>query len=157
MKICGELKSGASSIPWRCLFVLLTLTAMVVADDRSKAPLSQSADDRFKADFLLILAHQDDDTAFSGFLARTVYDQHRKGAAIFITDGEAGDDAAGPERGKALGAVREIEAREALASFGITNVWFLHAPNGPNTQDVLHVLEYWATVPFLGRLCACFG
>ena len=153
MKFSGELKSGASSlIRRRCLFVFLTLTTMVVADDRSKAPLFQSADARYKADFVLILAHEDDDTAFSGFLARAVSDQHRKGAVIFITSGEAGDDAAGRESGKALGAVREIEARQALASFGITNVWFLHGPNGPNTQDVLHVLEYWDHGSILGQI-----
>ena len=141
-----------SALQWLSLCLVFTLSITTAADDQNKAPLRNKTDERYKVDFLLILAHEDDDTAFSGFLARAIYDQHRKGAVIFITRGDAGDNAVGTERGNALGTVREIEARNALASFGISNVWFLNAPNGANTQDVLHALEYWDHGSVLGQI-----
>jgi len=133
------------------VFVVALLATTLLAE-HPKAPSLVGHDDRYKTDILLILAHQDDDTAFSGYLARAIYDQRRSVAAVFITRGDAGESAVSNERGNALGAEREIEARRALASLGITNVWFLHAPNGPNTQGVLNVLEYWDHGSVLGQV-----
>jgi LmbE family N-acetylglucosaminyl deacetylase len=99
-------------------------------------------DDRYKADILLIVAHPDDDTAIAGYLARAIYEGHRRVAVVYATRGEGGGNAIGNERGAALGLEREIEARRALAFIGVTNVWFLGAPDTP-AQDVLRSLEHW--------------
>jgi len=99
-------------------------------------------DDRFKADILVIVAHPDDETLIAGYLARAVFDQRKRVAVLYGTRGDAGGNAAGYEQAASLGAVREIEARRAIASLGITNAWFI---GGPDTagQDVLRSLETW--------------
>ncbi len=107
-----------------------------------EAPPSPPPDDRFKADIMVIVAHPDDETMVTGYLARVIYDEHRRVAAIFGTRGDGGGNAAGYEQAAALGAEREIEARRALAHFGVMNVWFLDGPDTPG-QDVLRSLETW--------------
>lgn len=97
-------------------------------------------DPRFKADVLVIVAHPDDDTGVSTFLAKAVFDQHKRAAVLFTNRGNSGPNAVGLEQSKALADVREIEARRSLAARGITNVWFLNGEDTP-TQDVLHSLE----------------
>jgi LmbE family N-acetylglucosaminyl deacetylase len=106
------------------------------------APDIPKPDDRYKADVLLIMAHPDDDTEIAPYLARLVFDEHKRVAAIYATRGDAGGNLVGMEQGRALGDVREIEARRALAALGIANVWFLREPDTPG-QDVLHSLEAW--------------
>ncbi len=54
----------------------------------------------------------------------------------------AGGNAAGPEQANALADIREMEARHSLASYGISNAWFLHGSDTPGA-DVLHSLEAW--------------
>jgi LmbE family N-acetylglucosaminyl deacetylase len=126
----------------RLIIVLLCLLGYTAGSSQSPPPQPDLADS-YKADLLLIVAHEDDDTAFSNYLARAVFDEHRRVAVVFITKGDAGDSAVTALRGDALGALREVEARQAMAFFGISEVWFLHAPNTSNVQDVLHALEYW--------------
>ena len=99
-------------------------------------------DDRYKADILLIVAHPDDDTEVAPYLAKAVFDEHRRVAVIYGTRGDAGGNLTGMEQGWVLGDVREMEARRALSSLGISNVWFLRGPDTPG-QDVLHSLETW--------------
>src|SRR3954469_14172786 len=79
-----------------------------------------SPDDRFKADILLIVAHPDDETAVTGYLAKAIFDEHKRVAVIFGTRGNGGGDAVGKEQAAALGAKREIEGRQALGSFGVS-------------------------------------
>lgn len=95
---------------------------------------------RYKADVLVVVGHPDDDTAVSSFLAKAVFDQHKRAAVLFTTRGNAGPNAVGLEQSKALADVREMEARRSLAARGITNVWFLNGQDTA-TQDVLHSLE----------------
>jgi LmbE family N-acetylglucosaminyl deacetylase len=97
-------------------------------------------DPRYKADILVIVAHPDDDTAVSTYLAKAALDEHKRIAVIFTTRGNSGPNAVGMEQSKALSDVREMEARHALAILGITNIWFLRGQDTP-TQDVLHSLE----------------
>jgi len=97
-------------------------------------------DSRFKADILLIVAHPDDEPG--GYLARAIYDQHKRVAVIFGTPGNGGGNAEGNEQAASLGAVRATEAREALATFGVLHVWFLGGTDTPG-QNVLHSLETW--------------
>ena len=99
------------------------------------------ADDRMKADVLLIVAHPDDETGVSAYLAQLL-DQGKRVAAVYLTHGEAGHNNMGRERAKSLGAVREMELRHAMTQLGIQNVWFLEGKDTPS-QDVLQSLGNW--------------
>jgi LmbE family N-acetylglucosaminyl deacetylase len=107
-------------------------------------------DDRFKADILVIVAHPDDETEVTGYLARATFDEHKRVAVIFGTRGDGGGDATGQEQAAALGAEREIEARRALSVLGVANIWFLGGPDTPG-QDVLRSLETWNHGSALGQ------
>jgi hypothetical protein len=76
-----------------------------------------SPDERFKADILVIVAHPDDETEVTGYLARAIFDEHKRVAVIFGTHGDGGGDATGQEQAAALGAERGIEAVRALLSW----------------------------------------
>lgn len=121
------------------LAVLLLAAGIARALAQMQPPVP-APDQRFKADVLVVIAHPDDDTAVSTFLAKAVFDQGKRAAVIFTNRGDAGPDAVGMTQSKALADVREIEARRSLAARGITNVWFLEGRDTP-TQDVLHSLE----------------
>ncbi len=108
-------------------------------------------DDRFKADILVIVAHPDDEGMAIGYLAKAVLDLHKRVAVIYGTRGDGGGNATGVEQAAALGAEREIEARRALGTLGITNVWFLGAPDTPG-QNVLRSLETWNHGSALGQV-----
>jgi LmbE family N-acetylglucosaminyl deacetylase len=116
--------------------------ASLAAAELPKAPPQPRPDDRYKADILVVVAHPDDETAITGYLAKAIFDEHRRVAVIFGTRGDGGGNAMGNEQAATLGAEREIEARRALASFGVMNVWFLGGPDTPG-QDVLRSLETW--------------
>ena len=104
------------------------------------APANPPPDQRFKADILVIVAHPDDEPA--PYLARAIYDQHKRVAVIFGTPGNGGGDAEGNAQAAALGAIRATEAREAMATFGVLHVWFLCGTDTPG-QNVLQSLETW--------------
>ena len=120
---------------------------LFVATSSASAQIS-TPDDRYKADILLIVAHPDDDTVVSSYLARAIFDQHKRVAVVFCTPGDSGSNSTGREHARALGVVREIEARRAMSALGITNVWFL---NGRDTasQDVLLSLATWPSASIL--------
>ncbi len=99
-------------------------------------------DPRFKVDILLIIAHPDDESAVSSYLAQAIFDQGKQVAVVYGTRGDGGGNDAGPEQAAALGAVRETEGRKALATLGIDRVWFLDGKDTPS-QDVLQSLETW--------------
>ena len=125
---------------FKCL-AIFGLLVLSCAQLRSQVqPTIPPPDPRYKADILLIVAHPDDDTAVSTYLAKAVFDEHKRVAVIFTTRGNSGPNAVGMEQSKALSDVREMEARHALAILGITDIWFLRGQDTP-TQDVLHSLE----------------
>jgi LmbE family N-acetylglucosaminyl deacetylase len=99
-------------------------------------------DARFRADILVVVAHPDDETLVTAYLAREIYDQHKRVAVVFGTYGEGSNNQVGPEQYKAMGDIREIEGRESVGSLGITHVWFL---TGYDTlsQNVLNSLDHW--------------
>lgn len=153
----GETYMWALKTITRAFARCLILSIVAASAWPATAPDLPGADDRYKADILLVIAHSDDETwDVAGYLARAIYDQHRRVAVIIITrnDGEAqeGDNGAGPELGQAMGAEREIEARQALAFLGVTNVWFLNAPNTASGQNVLRSLESWNHGSILGQV-----
>ena len=104
------------------------------------APLPE-ADPRFKADILLVVAHPDDEGAATPYLARAI-DEGKRVAVAYGTRGSSGANEVGAEQAAALGDIREIEARRACASLGITHVWFLGGKDTAS-QDVLQSLANW--------------
>ncbi len=118
------------------------VTLLSAAGQIPKAPPSPGPDARFQADILVIVAHPDDETVITGYLARAIYDEGKSVAVIFTTRGDHGGNNVGYEQAASLGLVREMEARQALGSLGVTNVWFLNAPNSA-APDVLGALESW--------------
>src|SRR3954451_13301324 len=123
----------------RWIPVLALLASLAPARAQNPSPIP-APDERYKADILVVVAHPDDDTAVSTYLARAVFDEGKRVAVVFTTRGNSGPNAVGMEQSKALSDVREMEARRSLAERGITNVWFLRGQDTP-TQDVLHSLE----------------
>jgi LmbE family N-acetylglucosaminyl deacetylase len=128
---------------WRFASIsLIVFLAMplrnTVAQEPQALPL---ADERYKTDILLVVAHPDDEGAATPYLARAL-DEHKRVAVVFGTRGSSGANEAGAEQAAALGAVREIEARNALTTLGITNVWFLGGKDTAS-QNVLQSLANW--------------
>src|SRR4051812_47268568 len=104
---------------------LAALVRVAVAQQTTNPP----PDERFKADILVIAPHPDDESTIAGYLAKAVLDEHRRVAVVLTTRGDAGQNLVGYEQAHTLGEIREIETRQALASIGITNVFFLRAPD----------------------------
>ncbi len=102
---------------------------------------NRAPDPRFKADILVVVAHPDDEVMVAAYLAREIYDHHKRVAVVFQNPGDGGNNDVGPEQATSLGYLRQIEARRAVGSLGITNVWFL---SGHDTlsQNVLTSLEH---------------
>jgi LmbE family N-acetylglucosaminyl deacetylase len=120
------------------------ILALLFAPLRSAAQEAKALpvpDERYKADILLVVAHPDDEGAATPYLARAL-DEGKHIAVAFGTHGSSGANEAGSEQAAALGAIREIEARRALATLGITNVWFLGGKDTAS-QDVLESLATW--------------
>lgn len=115
-----------------------------------EAPPSPGPDTRYKADILVVVAHPDDESLIAGYLARAAIDQHKRVAVIFGTCGNAGGNTVGYEQAASLCAVRKIEARRALASLGIMNVWFLGGRDTAS-QNPLISLETWNDGAVLDR------
>jgi LmbE family N-acetylglucosaminyl deacetylase len=139
--------------------VLLTLTmqfcAEAVAQDAVAAQSTtavalKEADERYKADILLVVAHPDDEGAATAYLGRAI-DEGKRVAVVYGTRGSSGANEVGGEQAGALGAIREIEARRALAMLGITNVWFLDGKDTAS-QNVLQSLSNWNHAEALQQL-----
>ncbi len=123
--------------------VLAVLVATGVGRSQSQsAPSNPEADRRYKVDILEIVGHPDDDIEVAAYVAKLIEQQHKTVAVVYTTRGNSGGNAAGQEQANALADIREMEARHSLASYGITNAWFLHGSDTPGA-DVLHSLEQW--------------
>src|SRR5229473_3573866 len=131
------------------LFALLILAPLLASGAQQTKTLPQP-DERFKVDILLVVAHPDDEGAATPYLARAL-DEHRRIAVVFGTRGSSGANEMGAEQAVALGDIREIEARNALATLGITNVWFLGGKDTAS-QNVLQSLANWGHGPSLEQL-----
>ncbi|MGA8028337.1 MAG: PIG-L family deacetylase, partial [Bryobacteraceae bacterium] len=126
----------------------LTFCSFLLHADSGTNP---KPDARFKVDLLVVVAHPDDETEIGAYLARAIFDEKKRVAVVFGTRGNTGGNAEGQEQAAALGDVREIEARKALAHFGVMDVWFLRGPDTPG-QSVLDSLETWNHGDSLDRL-----
>ena len=109
-------------------------------------------DERFKTDILLVVAHPDDEGAATPYLARAI-DEGKRVAVVYGTRGGSGANEAGAETASGMAAIREIEARRALATpgLGITNIWFLPGKDTAG-QNVLASLANWGHAAALEQL-----
>jgi LmbE family N-acetylglucosaminyl deacetylase len=137
-----------SLISW---ILIIPFIRIVMAQQPATTP---PPDDRFKADILVVVAHPDDESIIAGYLAKASLDEHKRIAVVFTTRGDAGQNLVGYEQAASLAEIREMEARQALASIGVTNVWFLRGPDTPwqDVPDVLRSLERWNHGNILGEL-----
>ncbi|HEV2102757.1 MAG TPA: PIG-L family deacetylase [Candidatus Acidoferrum sp.] len=124
------------------LFFFLAGTCCLTGAQEQAPKRVSGADERFKADILVVVAHPDDEGAVTPYLARAIYDLHKRVAVVYGTHGSSGGNSYGSERAGALGDIREIEAREACARLGIQNVWFLDGKDTAS-QNVLNSLANW--------------
>jgi len=122
--------------------VLLTCGGRWCAQSEPASPTIKAPDDRMKADILVVVAHPDDEGAVTPYLARAIYDQHKRVAVVFLTRGGSGGNDYSREHGPALADIREQEGRAACARLGITNVWFLEGKDTAS-QNVLNSLANW--------------
>jgi LmbE family N-acetylglucosaminyl deacetylase len=122
-------------------FLLLALT--VAPSIWAQAPTQvRGADERFKVDILVVVAHPDDEGTVTPYLARAIYDLHKKVAVVYGTRGGSGANEYGREHGPAMANIREMEARQACARLDITSVWFLDGKDTAS-QNVLNSLASW--------------
>jgi len=130
-------------------------TLLCVANLRLGREFVAGADDRYKVDILVVVAHPDDEAGVSPYLARAIYDEHKRVAVVYATRGGSGGNDYSREHGNALANIREIEAREACAKLGITDVWFLDGKDTAS-QDVLNSLSNWGHGANLEKLVGIF-
>jgi LmbE family N-acetylglucosaminyl deacetylase len=124
------------------VFLLLLASSGIVRGQSQPAVPNPEPDSRYKVDIVLVVGHPDDDIEVAAYLAKLIEQQHKRAAVVYTTRGNSGGNAAGPEQAAALADIREMEARHSIASYGITNAWFLHGSDTPGA-DVLHSLEAW--------------
>src|SRR5258708_26656911 len=67
-----------------------------------KVQMVKGPDERFKTDILVVVAHPDDEGGVTPYLARAIYDEHKRVAVVYTTRGGSGGD--GLRRGGGPGA-----------------------------------------------------
>ena len=120
---------------------VLTAVALTVPVSAQSSPPSAKPEHAIHADVLLIVAHPDDELGAATLLAHAA-DTDAGAAAVYVTSGNAGRNWVGPEQGKSLGRIREVEARMAEHAIGVNQVWFLEQPDTPS-QNVMLSLGGW--------------
>ena len=133
-----------------CIFIMMAIGAALMAQKPHNVP---GADERYKVDILVVVAHPDDEIYFSPYILRAMQEEHKRVAVIYATRGDSGGNGEGRERGPALADARETEARDACARLGITKVWFLNAVDTAQ-QNPLVSLARWGHGENLERLVA---
>jgi LmbE family N-acetylglucosaminyl deacetylase len=134
----------------RCIVIFVGSAFPAVLLAQSPKPVL-GADQRFKVDILVVVAHPDDEGAVTPYLARAIYDLHKKVAVVYGTRGGSGANEYGREHGPAMANIREMEARQACARLDIANVWFLDGKDTAS-QNVLNSLPSWGHGENLERL-----
>src|SRR5262250_1482693 len=130
-------------LAWCAVAAALTIHGSLLrAQSTPPAQAVKGPDERMKADILVVVAHPDDEGGVTPYLARAIYDQHKRVAVVFATRGGSGGNDYSREHGPALAATREQEARIACARLGISNVWFLDGKDTAS-QNVLNSLANW--------------
>jgi len=133
----------------KCALVMACCAGICV---HAQAPQKVNpADERYKADILIVVAHPDDEAFFTPYAVKALNDMHKRVAVVFGTRGGSGGNRYTRERGQAMANEREIEAREACTKLGIRNVWFLDGKDSAS-QNVLDSLSNWGHGANLERL-----
>jgi len=141
---------------WANLSRLLGLSLWLGAPLLGQTPqIIHGADGRFKVDILVVVAHPDDEGGVTPYLAKVIYDLHKSVGVVYGTRGGSGGNDYSREHGPALANIREMEAREACAKLGITNVWFLDGKDTAS-QNVLNSLSNWGHGASLEKLVGIF-
>lgn len=137
--------------------VILGVLAMAMPSMlQAQSPqMLRGADERYKVDILVVVAHPDDEGGVTPYLARAIYDEHKRVAVVYGTRGGSGGNDYAREHGPALANVREMEARLACAKLGITNVWFLDGKDTAS-QNVLNSLANWGHGANLEKLVGIY-
>jgi len=134
------------------VFALLLVSLAAGGSLPAQAPQKVNPpDERYKVDVLVVVAHPDDEAFFTPYVARAIYDMHKRVAVIFSTLGGSGVNRFTRERGPAMANEREIEARDACAKLNVTNVWFLDGKDTAS-QNLLDSLSNWGHGANLERL-----
>jgi LmbE family N-acetylglucosaminyl deacetylase len=124
--------------------VLLSLCAGAFAQSATRPDAylanDRPSDERFKADILLVVAHPDDEVMATAYLARAI-DQGKRVAVVYQTSGDGGNNDVGAEQGASMGDLRQLEARRAVGTLGIQNVFFLGG-HDTASQNVLNSLAH---------------
>jgi LmbE family N-acetylglucosaminyl deacetylase len=122
----------------------ITLSAIAASAQIAADPYRSNdlpPDDRFKADILVVVAHPDDEVMAAAYLARAIFDQGKRVAVVYQTPGDGGNNAIGAEQAAAMGDIRQLEARRAVGTLGIQNVFFLGG-HDTASQNVLSSLAH---------------
>src|ERR1700747_2372501 len=108
-------------LTWICVLASVLMASGVAgfAQDVKSLPVP---DERYKLDVLLVVAHPDDEAAATAYLAAKAMDEGKRAGVAYGTRGSSGANEAGTEQAAALGDIREVEARRALAKLGIMKV-----------------------------------
>ena len=104
-----------------------------------------------KTDLLVVTAHPDDETGMAAAMARYA-DRGKVVALVACTRGEGGGNGTGKESGPALGAVREAELRQCLATLGTRHLYFLDKTDFAYTESVRATFDRWDHDDSLKRL-----
>src|SRR5258708_26338984 len=89
-----------------------TWLAVALASAQSAPPVQaiKGPDERFKTDILVVVAHPDDEGGVTPYLARAIYDEHKRVAVVFATRGGSGGNDFSREHGPAPPDIRAHEA-----------------------------------------------
>src|SRR5260221_7086985 len=93
------------------MFVFALLLGAPRGGAQEAKPLP-SADERYKGGILLVVAHPDDEGGATPYLARAIYDEHKRVSVGFTTRRGRGGKRYLREHGTAPGGISEQEARE---------------------------------------------
>src|SRR5260221_2659340 len=79
---------------------LMSVCGSGLAQEKT-AQTIKGPDERFKADILVVVAHPDDEGGVTPYLARAIYDEHKRVAVVYATrGGSGGGDHSPPNRAR---------------------------------------------------------
>src|SRR3569833_980000 len=94
----------------------LSCAVSALAQDASTAPELLRPDSRFKADVLVVVAHEDDEVMIAGYKAKLAQDELMRFAVVFVTFGDGGGNAVGIVAGATQKQEQQKKTRRALGS-----------------------------------------
>jgi LmbE family N-acetylglucosaminyl deacetylase len=128
-------------------FVLFFSGGAHAAEDAPKAGAAL-----LKTDLMGVFAHPDDETGMAATLAYYAKGRNAVLANAYCTRGEGGGNMVGTQWGASLGALREAELRDCLATLGVRYCYFLDQLDWAYTESVSATLAKWGKEETLERL-----